>query len=38
MVDVDLGEMLHNFPLPELFGRYSGIDFTHYQEQNWMGF
>jgi hypothetical protein len=30
MVDVDLGEFFHNFPLPELFRKYSGIDFTPY--------
>jgi hypothetical protein len=30
IVDVDLGEFFHNFPLPELFRKYSGIDFTPY--------
>jgi hypothetical protein len=31
-VDVDLGEMFHNFPLPEVFRKYSGIDYTPYRD------
>jgi hypothetical protein len=30
MVDIDLGEMFLNFPLPDLLKRYSGVDFAPY--------
>ena len=33
MVDIDLGEMFLNFPLPFLLQRYSGIDVTIFQDE-----
>jgi hypothetical protein len=33
MVDIDLGEMFLNFPLPKLLKRYSGVDLTPYAEE-----
>ena len=32
-VDIDLGEMFLNFPLPKVFRPYSGVDFSHFQSQ-----
>ena len=32
MVDLDLGEFFLNFPYPELFREYSGIDLTPFAE------
>jgi hypothetical protein len=31
-VDIDLGDFFLNFPLPELYRRYSGIDLTPFKE------
>ena len=33
MVDIDLGEMFLNFPLPQLLRRYSGVDFLPYAKE-----
>jgi hypothetical protein len=33
MVDIDLGEMFLNFPLPHLLRRYSGVDFSPYAKE-----
>jgi hypothetical protein len=30
MVDIDLGEMFLNFPLPSLLRRFSGVDLSHF--------
>jgi hypothetical protein len=31
-VDIDLGEMFHNFPLPHIFWPYSGLDLTPFRK------
>jgi hypothetical protein len=31
-VDLDLGEMFHNFPLPHVFRPYSGLDLTPFRD------
>eukprot|EP00978_Attheya_sp_CCMP212_P015776 scaffold40823_cov60-Attheya_sp.AAC.4 len=36
-VDVDLGEMFYNFPLPEVFRKYSGVDITLYNQRLKLG-
>jgi len=36
-VDVDLGEMFYNFPLPEVFRKYSGVDLTPYNQRLKLG-
>jgi hypothetical protein len=33
MVDIDLGEMFHNFPLPSVSQRCSGIDITTFKTE-----
>jgi hypothetical protein len=33
MVDIDLGEMFLNFPLPFVLQRYSGIDVTTFKKE-----
>eukprot|EP00978_Attheya_sp_CCMP212_P007880 scaffold18321_cov53-Attheya_sp.AAC.6 len=36
-LDVDLGEMFYNFPLPEVFRKYSGVDLTPYNQRLKLG-
>jgi hypothetical protein len=33
MVNIDLGEMFLNFPLPKLLNQYSGVDFSPYAKE-----